>query len=98
MHDLATWCGRHRRAVALLWAVVLVATIFAAQTSSGANHTNSLRLPTTPSSRALTLLQSAAPRLAGDNEQVVVQTSGALRVTDPPSRAGPGPSSPGSPP
>ncbi len=82
MKALAIWCVRHRIAVLLLWLTALIAMTLASQ-SIGTAYSNSFSLPNTESTQALDLLQSAAPKRAGDQEQIVVHTATGTRVTDP---------------
>ena len=49
----------------------------------GTKYSNNFQLPDTPSTHALKLLMANSPKLAGDNEQVVFQTSGGLSITSP---------------
>jgi putative drug exporter of the RND superfamily len=82
MKALATWCVRHRVMVLLLWLTALVGTILISS-SVGTAYSNSFSLPNTESTKALNLLQSAAPKVAGDREQIVFHTTNGARVTDP---------------
>ena len=49
----------------------------------GTAYSNDFNLPHTESTEALDLLQAAAPKQSGDNEQVVFETTGGAKVTDP---------------
>ena len=82
MPALATWCVRHRRAVLLIWLLVLIA-VTALSRSVGSAYTNSFSLPNTESTKALDLLQASSPGVAGDREQIVFHTTGGAQVTDP---------------
>ncbi len=82
MRALATWCVRHRRIVALLWVAALVVMTVISQ-AVGSAYSNNFQLPNTESTQAIALLKAAAPKLAGDTEQIVFQASGGTRVTDP---------------
>jgi len=82
MKSLASWCVRHRVVVLLLWLVALLGTGFLSQ-SIGTAYSNSFSLPNTESTQALSLLQSAAPNVAGDREQIVFHTTNGAKVTDP---------------
>jgi putative drug exporter of the RND superfamily len=82
MKALAHWCVRHRRLVVLFWLVALVGTSVISQTV-GTAYSNSFTLPHTESTQALTLLQDAAPNVAGDREQIVFHTTDGTKVTDP---------------
>jgi putative drug exporter of the RND superfamily len=82
MKALAHWCVRHRRLVVLFWLVALIGTSVISQTV-GTAYSNSFTLPHTESTQALTLLQDAAPNVAGDREQIVFHTTDGAKVTDP---------------
>jgi RND superfamily putative drug exporter len=82
MKALAIWCVRHRRLVVLFWLIALVGTTAISQTV-GSAYSNSFTLPHTESTQALTLLQDAAPKVAGDREQIVFHTTDGTKVTDP---------------
>ena len=82
MISLARWCVRHRVLVALIWLAALVGSIAASQVV-GTAYSNNFSLPDTQSTRALSLLQAAAPSASGDREQVVFHTTGSALVTDP---------------
>lgn len=82
MKALASWCVRHRVVVLLLWLAALVGTI-AVSNSVGTAYSNSFSLPNTESTRALNLLQAAAPKVSGDREQIVFHTTDGTPVTDP---------------
>ncbi len=82
MKALAIWCVRHRVAVLLLWLTALIGMTVISQ-SVGTAYSNSFSLPNTESTQALDLLQAAAPKQAGDQEQIVVHTTNGTKVTDP---------------
>jgi RND superfamily putative drug exporter len=82
MKALASWCVRHRVMVLLLWLAALVGTTVIAS-SVGTAYSNSFSLPNTESTKALNLLQAAAPKVAGDREQIVFHTTNGTPVTDP---------------
>ena len=82
MTSLAHWCVRHRRAVLVIWILILVSATGLAR-GVGSAYTNNFSLPNTQSTQALSLLQSAAPAQSGDREQVVFHTSDGASVTDP---------------
>ncbi|HWE69527.1 MAG TPA: MMPL family transporter [Acidimicrobiales bacterium] len=82
MQSFASWCVRRRWWVLLFWLVALIG-MSALSNAVGTAYSNSFTLPHTESTQALSLLQSAAPKQSGDNEQVVFQTTGGLKVTDP---------------
>ena len=60
MKVLATWCVRHRVVVVLLWLAALVGMTLISQ-SVGTAYSNNFPLPNTESTKALDLLQAAAP-------------------------------------
>jgi len=82
MKALATWCVRHRVVVLLLWLAALVGMTLLSATV-GTAYSNSFTLPNTESTQALSLLQAAAPSVAGDREQIVFHTTDGTKVTDP---------------
>jgi RND superfamily putative drug exporter len=82
MRSLATWCVRHRRLVVLFWVALLVVVTLLSR-AAGSNYSNSFTLPKTQSTDAIQLLQAASPKVSGDTEQVVFQTSHGAKVTDP---------------
>ena len=82
MKALASWCVRHRVIVVVFWLAALVGTTLIGR-SIGTAYSNNFSLPNTESTRALSLLQAAAPKLAGDREQIVFQTTGGAKVADP---------------
>ena len=82
LRTLSGWCVRHRRLVVLIWFVVLVGASLLGK-SIGSAYSNSFQLPHTQSTDAIALLQSAAPKNAGDTENIVVATSGGAKLTDP---------------
>src|SRR5205809_1274917 len=81
MRTLAGWCVRHRRLVVTGWVVALVGLTVISQ-GLGSSYKDSFSLPGTQSFEALNLLQRAAPRAAGDREQIVVAVKQG-EVTDP---------------
>ncbi len=82
MKALASWCVRHRVIVLLLWLTALIGMSVISQ-SVGTAYSNSFSLPNTESTKALDLLQAAAPSVAGDREQIVFHTTNGDKVTDP---------------
>src|ERR1019366_9560400 len=82
MKRLASWCVRHRVIVLLGWLAALVLASGLSQ-SIGTAYSNSFSLPNTESTKALSLLQAAAPSVAGDREQIVFHTTNGTKVTDP---------------
>src|SRR5207248_6711131 len=81
MRALAEWCFRHRRLVVTGWLAALIALSVISQ-SVGSSYKDSFSLPGTQSFEALNLLQKAAPKAAGDREQIVVAVKQG-KVTDP---------------
>jgi len=82
MKSLATWCVRHRLVVVLLWVAALVGMSLLSQ-GVGTAYSNNFSLPHTESTEALQLLQTAAPKQAGDQERIVVHTTDGTPVTAP---------------
>ncbi|HUZ44928.1 MAG TPA: MMPL family transporter [Acidimicrobiales bacterium] len=82
MRALATWCFRHRRLVLTGWIGLLILVSLVSNVV-GTKYSNNFQLPNTASTQALKLLLANTPKLAGDNEQVVFQTSGGLTITSP---------------
>ncbi len=81
MRLLARWCVVHRRVVLAGWLVALVGLALLSQ-SVGSAYTDSFSLNGTQSFEAQQLLQRAAPRAAGDHEQIVIAVTHG-RVSDP---------------
>jgi RND superfamily putative drug exporter len=73
MRNLARWSFRHRRLVLLLW-VVLVVGASALSAAAGTDYSNTFTLKGTDSSRAISLLQRAAPKVSGDRDQIEIAT------------------------
>ncbi len=82
MRTLAGWCVRHRRLVLLFWAIALIVSL-AVSSAVGNRFANTFSLPNTPSANAIKLLQAAAPKNAGDTEQVVFEVAKGETVTTP---------------
>ncbi len=82
MRRLASWSFHHRRIVVGGWLAALVLS-FAITRAVGTGYSNDFTLPSTESTRALELLQAAAPSESGDTEQIVIGASGGVKVTDP---------------
>ncbi len=74
MRHMASWCVRHRRLVVLFWVAVLVGVTIASRVT-GTAYTNSFSLPNTESAKAISLLESVSPRVSGDTETIVFQTT-----------------------
>jgi RND superfamily putative drug exporter len=71
MRKIATWCVRHRKTVIAGWLVALIA-LAGALSSVGSGYANSFGLKGTQSYEAQQLLKNAAPKAAGDREQIVI--------------------------
>ena len=80
MKSLATWCVRHRLVVVLLWIAALVG-MSVLSNGIGTAYSNNFSLPHTESTEALQLLQTAAPKQAGDQERIVLHTTDGTPVT-----------------
>jgi RND superfamily putative drug exporter len=81
MRSLAKWCVAHRRVVLATW-VAAVIVLGVLMGGAGTDYQNSFGLSGTQSYEAQQLLQRAAPRAAGDREQVVL-AAGHGKITDP---------------
>jgi putative drug exporter of the RND superfamily len=79
---LASWSFRHRWVVVGAW-IAALAISFAITRAVGTGYSNDFNLPSTESTRALDLLQAAAPQQSGDSEQIVIGTTGGATMTDP---------------
>jgi putative drug exporter of the RND superfamily len=71
MRNIATWCVRHRKTVIAGWLVALIA-LGGLLSSVGSGYENSFSLKGTQSFEAQQLLKQAAPKAAGDREQIVI--------------------------
>lgn len=71
MRNLAGWCFKHRIIVLVAW-ICALALLTVAHRSIGSDYKNTFKLPGTESAQALSLLQKAAPKAAGDTEQIVI--------------------------
>jgi RND superfamily putative drug exporter len=71
MRSIAKWCFIHRRIVLSTWVAALIA-LTAIHTATGSAYSDSFQLPGTDSFAAVKLLERAAPRNAGDTEQIVI--------------------------
>jgi putative drug exporter of the RND superfamily len=81
MRSIARWCVTHRRLVLAAWLVGVIG-LAALSTSAGTAYNDSFSLNGTQSYEALQLLEHAAPKAAGDREQIVIAVKHG-RVTDP---------------
>jgi RND superfamily putative drug exporter len=70
MSNVARWSLAHRRAVIVIWLLLLVAS-FAVMRGLGNRFYNSVTLPGTDSQRATTLLHRTFPAVAGDFDEIV---------------------------
>jgi RND superfamily putative drug exporter len=68
--------------VIVFWIVALV-VVSGISRAAGSDYSNSFSLPKTESADAIALLQAASPKVSGDVDQVVFETSGGAKVTDP---------------
>ena len=75
MLTLARWCSDHRRAVVLLWIVVLVGSMGISK-AVGSRYGNNFSLPGTDAQRAADLLSSRFPAQSGDSDQIVLHAPG----------------------
>ena len=82
MRRLASWSFRHRWIVVGAWVAAFL-ILFGVVKAAGTDYSNDFTLPASESTRALELLQAAAPQQSGDSEQIVIATSGGAKVTDP---------------
>jgi RND superfamily putative drug exporter len=80
VRKLARWSVQHRRLVLIIWLVAAIGAV-AVNKATGTGYSNSFSLKGTPSTRAIALLQSAAPKVAGDSDQIVIATRTG-KVTD----------------
>jgi RND superfamily putative drug exporter len=85
MHRLAHWCFAHRFIVLGGWLGLVVVAAFI-QSSTGSTYSSGNRLAGTESATAQTLLEHAAPSVAGDTERIVFATKRGT-VTTPAVRA-----------
>jgi putative drug exporter of the RND superfamily len=70
MATMARWCFRHRAWVLAGWLALLV-ILGVGGRAAGSAYSDSLTLPGTGSTTALTLLEHAFPGHAGDQETIV---------------------------
>src|SRR5216684_2327684 len=82
MRALATWCVRKRRLVVLFWIATLIVVGLISH-AAGSAYSNSFSLPKTQSTDALNLLKAVSPKVSGDVEHIVFDTSSGAKVTDP---------------
>ncbi len=65
----------------LFWVAALV-TVSLISHAAGSDYSNSFSLPKTESSDAINLLEAASPKVSGDVDQIVFETSSRSSVTD----------------
>jgi RND superfamily putative drug exporter len=71
VRKLARWSVEHRRLVLASWLIAAVVAI-GLNAATGTGYSNSFTLKGTESSRAIALVKSAAPKAAGDSDQIVI--------------------------
>src|SRR3954463_6800107 len=79
---LADWSYRRRRWVLLLWILLLVGSVMAANSLGGDYHFT-FSTPGSDSKKAQDLLQSSFPERSGADVNVVFRTKGGKTVDDP---------------
>ena len=72
LYHLGRFCARHHRPVIVLWFVLAVVLVVAAQ-SAGERYSDNLSLPGTDSTKATNLLQDKLPQQAYGTNPVVLQ-------------------------
>ncbi len=77
MLSLARWCSDHRRAVVVIWIVLLV-TVVGGWRAAGSRYANNFSLGNTGSQKAADLLQSRFAVQSGDRDQIVLHAAGPL--------------------
>ena len=82
MRALATWCVQHRRTVLFSWLAALI-LISILGIAAGSTYSNTFSLPKTQSTDALHLLEAVSPKVSGDVEQVVFESSHGEKITSP---------------
>jgi RND superfamily putative drug exporter len=82
LSQLARWCYVHRRRVLAAWIVGLV-ILGGAAAAAGSNFSTSFDLPNTDSQNAINLLKTNFKAVSGESDQVVIQTTGGLKVSSP---------------
>jgi RND superfamily putative drug exporter len=70
----------------LFWVAALIVVSLISH-AAGSSYSNSFSLPKTQSTDALNLLKAVSPKVSGDVEQIVFETSSGAKVTDPAVRA-----------
>src|ERR1700722_13744296 len=82
MRALATWCVQHRKTVVFSWLAALI-LISILGIAAGSTYSNTFSLPKTQSTDALHLLQAVSPKVSGDVEQVVFESTHGQKITSP---------------
>ncbi len=82
---VGTWAAAHRRAVPIIWLVLLIGAL-GVSGAVGTRFANNFSLPGTESQRAADLLKRDFPAQAGDSDQIVFAVREGA-VTDPAVRA-----------
>ena len=75
---LARWCARRRWRVVGAWLFTVV-VVFGAGKLSGAEYTNSFKLPDVESQHAFDLLKARFPARSGDTAQIVLSAKGGVQ-------------------
>src|SRR6202453_2754125 len=86
MAAMARWCFRRRAWVLAGWLMLLVILVMTGR-AAGSTYSDSLTLPGTGSTTALTLLEKAFPGHAGDQDTIVWRAAGPGGVRAPAVRA-----------
>jgi RND superfamily putative drug exporter len=81
LRNLAKWCFTHRRIVLVVWVASLIG-LTVIHSAAGSAYSDNFDLSGTQSFDAIHLLQRAAPKAAGDSDQIVIAVKDG-RVTDP---------------
>ena len=82
MTRLARWCFEHRRRVLAGWLVAIVLFLGLSQAAGSSFNSNS-SLPNTDSQDAVSLLTENFPSVSGEDDQIVIQTTGGVTVESP---------------
>src|ERR1700679_1405371 len=72
---VGVWAAAHRRAVPLIWLVLLIGAL-GISGAVGTRFANNFSLPGTESQRAADLLKHDFPAQAGDSDQIVFAVQG----------------------
>jgi RND superfamily putative drug exporter len=79
---LARWCFEHRRRVLAGWLVAIVLFLGLSQ-AVGSSFNSNFSLPNTDSQNAVSLLTENFPSVSGEDDQIVIQTTGGVTVESP---------------